>query len=150
MKTVLGITFFLCLGFAGKAYTCSCVSGEGLDPKSEVRRADAIFTGIVVRGELLPNQEPSSGQDASPYVGRRFHFKVFNAFKGKVGKELEIETGLGMGDCGYPFEIGRTYLVYAFGTATRLNTSGCTRTGPLQSKLSLEDFKELDKLRKKP
>lgn len=148
MKTVLGITFFLCLAFAGKAYACTCITG--LDPKSEVERADAVFAGTVVRGEVLLRQEPSPSQYASPYIGRRFHFEVMWAIKGKIGKQVEIETGMGIGDCGYSFQIGHRYLVYAFGTATRLNTSGCTRTGPLESMRNEEDFREFDRLRKKP
>jgi len=47
-------------------------------------------------------------------------------------KEIEIVTGLGGGDCGYDFQIGADYVVYAYkNTEGRLETSICSRTRPL-------------------
>jgi hypothetical protein len=47
-------------------------------------------------------------------------------------KEIEIVTGLGGGDCGYDFQIGADYVVYAYKNAEgRLETNICSRTRPL-------------------
>jgi len=47
-------------------------------------------------------------------------------------KEIEIVTGLGGGDCGYPFQAGIDYFVYAFKNAEgRLETGICSGSQPL-------------------
>jgi hypothetical protein len=47
-------------------------------------------------------------------------------------KEIEIVTGLGGGDCGYPFQAGSDYFVYAYKNAEgQLETGICSRTRPL-------------------
>ena len=63
-----------------------------------------------------------------------FVFKVKEAFLGsEKDKNITISTGFGFGDCGYPFETGETYLVYAYGyeETNAFSTSICTRTRPL-------------------
>ncbi len=46
--------------------------------------------------------------------------------------EIEIATGFGGGDCGYPFQVGMDYIVYAYKNAQgRLETGICSRTRPL-------------------
>jgi hypothetical protein len=46
--------------------------------------------------------------------------------------EIEIATGMGGGDCGYPFQPGEDYVVYAYKNAEgRLETNICSRTRPL-------------------
>src|SRR5207253_552023 len=47
-------------------------------------------------------------------------------------KEIEIVTGSGGGDCGYQFQIGVGYVVYAYKNAEgRLETNICSRTRTL-------------------
>ena len=47
-------------------------------------------------------------------------------------KEIEIVTGTGGGDCGYEFQIGVDYVVYAYKNAEgRLETNICSRTRTL-------------------
>jgi hypothetical protein len=45
-----------------------------------------------------------------------------------VGTEVEVFTGSGGGDCGYPFRVGQHYLVYAYRDKDKLGTNICTRT----------------------
>ena len=57
-------------------------------------------------------------------------FQVTRTWKGPVKSEISIYTGEGGGDCGYPFVVGREYLVYAFkafGTGPPA-TGICSRT----------------------
>lgn len=47
-------------------------------------------------------------------------------------QEIEILTGFGGGDCGYPFQTGAEYVVYAYKNSDgRLETGICSRTRPL-------------------
>src|SRR4030095_9788685 len=60
-----------------------------------------------------------------------YRFAVNEGFRGgaTAGQEIEIETGAGGGDCGYPFQVGTSYLVYAgHGEGQLLSTSICSTT----------------------
>ncbi len=47
-------------------------------------------------------------------------------------KEIEILTGMGSGDCGYSFQAGVDYVIYAYRNSEgRLETGTCSRTRPL-------------------
>jgi hypothetical protein len=60
-------------------------------------------------------------------------------------KEIEISTGFGGGDCGYPFQVGMDYVVYAYKNAEgNLETGICSRTRPLT-----EAVKDLEYFRAK-
>lgn len=55
-------------------------------------------------------------------------------------KEIEILTGYGGGDCGYEFQVGTEYVVYAYkNSAGQLETGICSRTRPLAE--AAEDVK---------
>jgi hypothetical protein len=61
---------------------------------------------------------------------RRVMLEVVERFKGADSPVLAIFTGLGGGDCGWPFRNGETYLIYAYRRPSghQLETGGCTRT----------------------
>ena len=44
---------------------------------------------------------------------------------------LKLTTSRMEASCGYPFEMGQSYLVYAFGLESSLETHLCTRNQPL-------------------
>lgn len=132
MTTSIYVRFIVCLSlivviFARPttASACSCV-GPGL-PVQEFQRAKAVFTGGVFRmvDEYVPvfstldristaiGQHPYFRLQAGRYVGYRVYFDVKNAWKGIEKTTVIIDTGYGMGDCGYPFIVGNDYLVYA-------------------------------------
>jgi hypothetical protein len=50
--------------------------------------------------------------DSSYPTGTEVKFDIDEAWKG-ASDQAVVYTGTGGGDCGYPFEIGRKYLVYA-------------------------------------
>jgi hypothetical protein len=71
-----------------------------------------------------------------PRPQRRVRLVVEENFRGaglERGVTLEVMTGLGGGDCGYGFEVGERYLVYAEHPAggAGLYTGICTRTRTL-------------------
>jgi hypothetical protein len=52
-------------------------------------------------------------------------------------KIFKVRTGLGGGDCGFRFEVGKRYLVYAFADDSgRLSTGICSGTAMLQDSLA--------------
>jgi hypothetical protein len=66
--------------------------------------------------------------------GRRVRFKVKTTFRGEKEKEdsgdqESLEVWTDSGDCGYDFQVGETYLVYADEDeeSGRINTSVCYR-----------------------
>jgi hypothetical protein len=64
-------------------------------------------------------------------------------------KEIEILTGFGDGDCGYLFQVGMEYVIYAYmNSEGRLETGICTRTRPLAE--AAEDVKYLREMSTAP
>ena len=60
-------------------------------------------------------------------------FEVLHSFHGDQRRTMQLSTGLGGGDCGIDFEVGKRYLVYAFkDEAGELSTNTCTRTTRLE------------------
>lgn len=56
-------------------------------------------------------------------------FRVWESWKGVERGFVTAETGLGGGDCGYPFEIAERYLVFAdASTSGSLEVSTCSDT----------------------
>jgi len=114
---VLGIVFLLppkC------AYACSCapVSTQRLLSSSE-----AVFTGEMV--DLKRNQKgPFGGVD-------EVSFRVSEVWKGPKRETLELTTQSQESACGYPFNEGQEYLVYAYGKTEPFETDICNGTVPL-------------------
>ena len=71
-------------------------------------------------------------------------FRVKSTWKGRLTKRVSVSTGRGHGDCGYQFEVGQSYLVYAYGSdENSLSTNICQRTARLSE--SAADIKLLGK-----
>jgi hypothetical protein len=114
----LGIFGIFVLG-TGKVFACSCVFlPEGKKAVATAyKNSTVVFYGKVI--SISKNTE-------NYYVTVKF--KVEKSWKNQSKDELTIQTGQGGGDCGFPFEAGREYLVYAYGNNTVLETNICQRT----------------------
>jgi hypothetical protein len=111
--------------FVSEAFACQC-AGEG-KPCEEYWKASIVFAGLVTGSATVTLKEG----DYTTYK-RVVDIKVDHAYKGIGGSEVQVLTGMGDSDCGYGFRVGEKYLVYAFRTEdNKLETSICTRTGPL-------------------
>jgi len=66
-----------------------------------------------LRGTVEQVTYDSSGR---PYLRVHVRFEVTEPFIGMEGrgKQVEVLTGSGGGDCGFPFHCGHSYLVYAY------------------------------------
>jgi hypothetical protein len=58
-------------------------------------------------------------------------FRVLERWRERAGATVELTTGAGGGDCGYTFEKGVSYLVFASARAGALTTGICSRTRKL-------------------
>ena len=123
-----GITLFLVplalLLAPSRADACSCIGG--LPICQTFWQTDAVFAGTVLSIEPIPNP---SGERFMAH--QRIRFQVQEAWRGGVEGIVEIRTGAGGGDCGYRFEQGEAYLVYAHARGGGLSTSICSRTRKL-------------------
>ncbi|WLD94311.1 hypothetical protein [Alkalihalobacillus sp. AL-G] len=129
------ISMFLLLNIALLLFTlmapapvqaCSCAETNSV--ADELNRSDVVFSGNVVNvdrggGFFGPNR-------------KSVKFKVSKTWKGTKQKSIIITTGFGGGDCGFEFEAGKEYLVYAIHSSTydgKLTTGICDRTTELSA-----------------
>jgi hypothetical protein len=142
-------TFFAFTLMSTTAFACQCVS-----PPPEVKTArdlatwhasgtDAIFEGTVKSVELkwvlkdanVGGLVPADLDEDEPtlYVT----LDVSHFYKGAERKDVLLTTGIGGGDCGFDFEIGEQYLVYAYADASsHLSTGICSGTALLRESQS--------------
>lgn len=120
------------------AVACGCeLPIPKLSLKQQVNKAQkksaAVFTGRVLEITKQPQNF---------YVTVKL--LVEDSWKGNLPQEVTITTGLGNGDCGYKFEVGESYLVFANGAnENKLSTGICHRTKILSE--SAQDLKILGK-----
>jgi hypothetical protein len=100
---------------------CSC-AGPNTDAAA-VRYNTVVFEGRPIRSRLALRHG---------FRIRVYTFAPTRWRKGMPRRTVEVETGLGGGDCGVVFQRGRTYTVYAsrYGWS-RLGTDICS--GPYSS-----------------
>ena len=123
MRRILQVTLvLLAVGVsvtpARSASRCDCVQNG--PPCQSAWLADEIILGRVV--SLRESQ-------ADSFFSKIVRFQVTETFRGTATGEVEVWTGVGGGDCGFPFTSGETYLIYARRESSgRLSTSICSRT----------------------
>lgn len=108
---------------ADQASACTC--GEPPPPAVGLDQSAAVFSGdlIAIRGY------------SETSFAAILTFDVSRVWKGDVTETFVMMTSsLGAGDCGFPFEAGRAYLVYAYEREgyDHLTAWLCTRTQPLE------------------
>ncbi len=144
-----GLTALSLALFTDSAFACTC-----LPPPPEIKSARAlaewranqvstIFEGTAQDIELKsPLFQASVGSLVSANVDEitpvlRVNFSVSRWYRGAQQSSVQVETGLGGGDCGFGFQIGKKYLVYAHkDDADRLSTGICTATASFENSAS--------------
>jgi hypothetical protein len=105
-----------------RAYACSCMAPP---PPAEARNgADAVFAGTVTG--VLQNA-PLGTSNNRVMVS----FRVSEVWKGANNPEIAVLTSGDSASCGFGFDQGGQYLVYAFIEEGRLTTNLCSRTNAL-------------------
>jgi hypothetical protein len=138
---------------------CSCI-GPGT-PCLSAGSASAVFTGKVLGINNPPSPLPIGNPGPATSARRTLsdpafpmqrmlrvvRFQVADILTGvdSKQKEIEVATGQGGGDCGYPFQVGTDYVVYARKNAEgQLETGICHRTRPLtEAAEDLEYFRTM-------
>ena len=97
--------------------SCSCEPPGS--PLEELALYDAVFAGQVV--EIV--EKAADPEDLT------ISFELSAVWKGELEMDVSIGTRLSNVECGYQFELGEQYLVYAYFSADgTLRTGICSRT----------------------
>ena len=134
---------FVALLFAPSiAFACSCSlptigKTEKQLIKLERKKSQAVFVGEVTE-IIIP--KTSTGEESWTAEVR---FKVLQTWKGITTETVSVFTANICCICGYKFDAGERYLVYAYSSDKDLATSICKRTKPLSG--ANEDLKVLGK-----
>lgn len=120
------------------AFACSCTYPAS--PAFELASADAVFSGTVT--SIAAPTVVQSGADPE-----KVHFNVSKVWKGNISETVDVVTAISSASCGYAFETGNNYIVYAYKDSFtehaygELTTQLCTRTKLLSE--AQEDLSEL-------
>ncbi len=129
-KFIPALTLIIfCLFEAQTAYGCSCAPAPS--PRRALREAAAVFVGEVISKEVFDIKDEFGTQ---PIV--RVRFRLSRIWKGVEGSEAVVHTSAFEPACGYTFEQGRKYLVYAYPDHWKLGvlaTGICNRTRRIES-----------------
>jgi hypothetical protein len=100
------------------AYACSCMApGSAADALAQ---ADAVFSGRV-----------QSIETPGGYESLRVQIEIDKVWKGPVQAVIEVRTGRDSAGCGFTFEQGKSYLVYAYESEGSHVTNLCSRSNLL-------------------
>jgi len=139
--TIFFFAFFTFLN-ASSILACSCVPQGSESIETQVKEAytnsTAVFIGEVVEVIKKPD---------SFFVTVRFRVeKTWNNKESQ--KEITLSTGRDDGFCGYKFEVGKKYVVYADGDKNNLKTNICTRTSAFESNKDVAFLNKINKIKK--
>jgi len=102
----------------------ACVCTESGDISAQYGQAAAVFVGRVVALEVAPNPARASGEDDMVAT-----LRVERRWKGPRTRTIRVRTcgtqAVGC-TCGFDFQLGARYVVFA--TGRRLETTSCDRT----------------------
>ena len=138
---ILGVTLI-----PVRVFGCTCAAPTApVKTTSELgawKRADAIFEGKVESvelgwklkeaqiGDVIPTVVSDLDQDSPVLL---VSLEVLHSYRDVQQKAMRLSTGLGGGDCGFDFEVGKQYRVYAFkDEAGELSTNICSGTALLE------------------
>ncbi len=142
MKKIVFCLFSFIIIFAANysaSHACSCLAPETDDLRvlveTDYKNSTAVFSGEVIE---------ITRDEAAMEI--RVKFRREKNWKGDAPEEFILKTADNSAMCGYNFEKGKKYLVYARGDKADLRAEICTRTAPLAAN---KDIKILEKLSKR-
>ena len=116
---ILAAFLFFCVSHV--AHACSCYPSAS--PCFAFERSQAVFVGLVT-SVTQDNIVQMLGEKKLSYGQKVVQFTVEESLKGVATKTVDVVTGMGGGDCGYKFETGERYLVYAHKHESPTNIRG--------------------------
>ncbi len=119
---LLGCVLVIGVATVRSAAACTCILNP--PPQEALARTDAVFAGQVVDLRFVAGEH---------FPELRVTLRVVRVFKGDVGEVVEVGTARDGAACGFHFEAGQGYLVYAdVREGKPLGVSLCSRTARLQ------------------
>ncbi len=115
------LTVFLC-SFSEQAKACSCKGESSI--VEEFKSSDAVIVGTILKKELVSLTDSSrlklfsndtllKHSRIGQFTVARYDLLVERVYKGEITKDtISVYSGLGGGDCGKLFEIGKRYILY--------------------------------------
>ena len=128
MTRKLLLSFTAILLSRSLASACSCVE-LGTSCNRTWSDGEVIFLAKVVS---IGDSSDFSQDGRAISVVKAVRLQVAESFRGPAvaGHEAFVFTGRGGGDCGYPFAVGTSYLIFANSSNGRMTTSICSETAP--------------------
>ncbi|MFB2919074.1 MULTISPECIES: hypothetical protein [Aerosakkonema] len=131
-KILLVAASLLVLLNSNPADACSCLSAN---PRRSYQQARAVFAGkvtdIVVRQRAVDRQPNNDNEADRLFTEVKVTFEVTKVWKGRISRQAVVMTSRSSASCGYNFEKGKEYLVYAANEDAELTTGLCSGTKPL-------------------
>ena len=128
MKKILVIATSLFVLSANAASACSCAPTT---PQQSIQNSEAVFSGRVVdvTEQSPPERRPGRrNEDPNFLNGVKVTFEVSEVWKGNSERRLVVTTSDSSASCGYSFQEGQEYLVYASAEDAQLQTGLCSGT----------------------
>lgn len=107
MKRLL-VTFLL-LFIVKSTAACTCIGMEKL--RDAFMYSEVIILGKIISKDTISFKSSSSGLTIRQNI---YQVKVHSYYKGKSNDQIiTMISGFGNGDCGYVFEVDKTYIIYS-------------------------------------
>jgi len=137
---LLGGLLVLC-PFA-KARTCSCFQDTS-STRDALDRYDAVFLGQILEITLRSAGPRPDASGEEQVEGFDVVAKVLESWKGTSESRVVVHTGPVGGMCGYPFQAGQSFLIWASRSEDGLTTQLCDRTTQMDSIAAATDLDHL-------
>lgn len=126
------MAFIMLAGLAASmpkaAYACSCAVQAGESEEERIRQAVGDAKAVFA-GEVTGLEKVSVGTVISSSDPVQVTFDVSRVWKGQTYETLTVETARSETSCGYDFDEGRQYLVYADNTSVTGGDSETLQVG---------------------
>ena len=146
LSSIAGLASLTLLTISNESPAIACSCKPLLPPSEAIEKADAVFTGEAVEIRLIKEWD-SYGDEIHFTPSLYTRFEILGVWKGVDRQSVWIRTNPSIASCGSVFEVGRSYLVYAYWSEEHdvLSTGLCTRTARFSSERTPEDFAALPK-----
>ena len=117
-----GLTTIILMLICLKAFSCECGYSHF---DSDAANSAYIFSGLIISKENNTNKI----QDKPFYPPVKYRVVIRDIWKGELKDTIDLYSGLGGPDCGFEFDVNKSYIVWA--TIDRyglLSTDRCGRT----------------------
>ncbi len=112
-KLILSLAFCILISIF---FVNACECSETEDPLTALEEYDAVFQGKVIQIRGLFSWD------------RLIKLEVLKSWKGNLGTSVDVVSHQEETKCGFNFEIGKKYIIYANYESNRLRVTKCSRT----------------------